>query len=227
MDIGRFDSIKLVNLMYKVLLNLECYYAKDIQKGRRQPTFDMMTEEELAASILNFENRKDLFLIACRENTDKEVIEKEMQDTYFAFYDVLRYYEKLLPEKIANLHSRFYLHSKEVKKGNFSYRNEMLYVEDSVFEFYNKQRPITDRQYYYQVLGNRLLIALNRPNLLGLDLQTKYEMGKYYYLNQKSKDGFHYTVEGFVANEQHLNKLRDIVMKKDELQKEDEERDDR
>lgn len=207
MLIKPFSPNEIVNLFYKIIEDLEKLYVRGVNDGTIAPVNDVFLEEELKTALLNLENHSDLYKNACLiEGTDYKAINQYLDDVYFSYFRVLQIYEHGLEERINSLKNKVVLTSKGLR------------VDDAVYEHYKTVSPITDRMVLYQILGHRLLIALKQPDkpyLFGLKANIKYEMGKYYFLNQKQDDGFSYTVYGFVKDEKHLDKLREIVMAKE------------
>lgn len=204
MELKNYEPKQIINLFYKILYDLEKHYTYNISKGNLIPSFDVVEEEEFKNDLLTLENACDTYKTACLENAGWETLDRLSSEMYFAFYDVLRFYGKYFPEKVENLTHKFYKQSK------------VFFINDALFEYYRSKDALTDRQFLFYMISNRLMMALKQPDkpyCFTLKESVKYEMGKYYILNNKTEDDFYYTIPGFVQNEKHVNALRDIVRK--------------
>lgn len=215
MEIKQYNYNEIVNLLYKTLFDLERQYITAVNKGMITPNDNVFYEDEFKTALLTLESNCDLFKQYSREGRDFKTVSAALTEVYFSYYNVLYLYANFIPDKVKSLNEKVMLKSK------------YFYAEDKLYQYYQKITPISDRQYLFEVMANRLLIALKQPDkpyLFGLSPKIKYEMGKYYILNNKCDDGFCYTIHGFVKDEKHLNKLREIVMAKEPEKKEEQSR---
>lgn len=205
MVIKSYAPNEISNLLYKVLFAVEAIYVKGVTEGTFEPNLELYYECDLIDAFLKLEKEKDDYKQACKEGLPYRDINEKVWNVYQAFYQVLNLYEKepAISNRIANI------------KKKINIVNSSFEVSDDMYSYYQNKTAYSDRQVLYQVLGNRILMNSkkeNKPYALGFNNATKYEMGKYFFLNKTCNDGFDYTIKGFLTDDKHIKELREIVI---------------